>query len=74
MISVIVIPVSGFTDTDMHEKDGNELSYQGGKIDIGLEPVVPNVGSRYLLWEQYGGWWSDSEKTKEGLSQVILLN
>ena len=32
---------------------------------VGLEPAIDLIGGdRYLLWEQYGGWWSDAEKTK----------
>ena len=34
-------------------------------IEVGLEPNIDLIaGNRYLLWEQYGGWWSDAEKTK----------
>jgi len=64
IIPVLSIQVNGEVNTGSFSLSkicsGESYSLEGE-----FEPAIDlNVGNSYLLWEQYGGWWSDAEKTK----------
>lgn len=66
MIPLLKTQVSGATNAPICECSGAEPSQELEPFDEGLELTADTpTGSSYMLYDHYGGWWCDAEKTKD---------